>query len=116
MKIEYIQSGDYKIPNIIANKEPEGTLTKYGLMRRSFLKEHKSWVYGEMLFTGRLKEHCLMIQKQAEERMDFLTEEMARAQGVDEQMKRRDQMGWVGRKNNIQNAAEEIVLRELIYS
>ena len=116
MQIEYIQSGDFQIPNLIANKEPEGTLTKYGLMRRNFLKEHRSGVYSGMLLKGTLKEHCLTIQNQAEERMDLLTEQMAKSQGVDEQMKRTDQMKWVGLMNNIRNSAEEIVLSELVYS
>ena len=116
MEIEYIQSGDFQIQNLIANKEPEGTLTKFGLMRRNFLKEHKRGVYSGMLLKGTLKEHCLTIQKQAEERMDLLTDQMAKDQGVDEQMKRSDQMKWVGLMNNIRASAEEIVLSELIYS
>ena len=116
MQIEYIQSGDFQIPNLIANKEPEEALTKYGLMRRNFLKENRRGVYSGMLLKGTLKEHCLMVQEQAEERMDLLTGQMAEAQGVDEQMKRTDQMRWVGLMNNIRNSAEEIVLSELIYS
>lgn len=36
--------------------------------------------------------------------------------GVTEELKARDQMVWVGAVNNIQNAAEEIVLKELIYT
>ena len=116
MEIEYIQSGDFQIPNLIANKEPEGMLTKYGLMRKNFLKEHRRGVYSGMLLKGTLKEHCLTIQEQADQRMDLLTEQMAKDQGVDEQMKRNDQMKWVGLMNNIRNSAEEIVLSELIYS
>jgi hypothetical protein len=91
-------------------------LTKYGLMRKSFLKEHRRGVYSGMLLKGTLKEHCLTIQEQADQRMDLLTEQMAKDQGVDEQMKRNDQMKWVGLMNNIRNSAEEIVLSELIYS
>jgi hypothetical protein len=116
MEIEYIQSGDFKIPNLTANKEPEGMLTKYGLMRKNFLKEHRRGIYSGMLLKGTLKEHCLTIQEQADQRMDLLTEQMAKDQGVDEQMKRNDQMKWVGLMNNIRASAEEIVLSELIYS
>ena len=57
-----------------------------------------------------------MIQDQAEKRLDLLTGQMAKSQGVDEQMKRNDQMKWVGLMNNIRNSAEETVLSELIYS
>ena len=116
MKIDYILSGDFQIPNLIGTKEPEGTLTKYGLMRRNFLKNNRRGVYSGMLLKGTLKEHCLTIQEQADQRMDLLTEQMAKDQGVDEQMKRNDQMKWVGLMNNIRNSAEEIVLSELIYS
>ena len=116
MTIEYIQSGDFQIPNLIANKEPEGTLTKYGLMRRNFLKNNRRGVYSGMLLKGTLKEHLLTIQEQADQRMDLLTSQMAIDQGVDEQMKRTDQMKWVGLMNNIRASAEEIVLSELIYS
>ena len=116
MTIEYIQSGDFQIPNLIANKEPEGTLTKDGLMRRNFLKNNRRGIYSGMLLKGTLKEHCLTIQEQADQRMDLLTSQMAKDQGVDEQMKRTDQMKWVGLMNNIRASAEEIVLSELIYS
>ncbi len=116
MELNYIQSGDFMIPNIVANREPEGTLTKYGLMRRNFLKEHRDGVYSGMLLKGTLKAHCLTVQEQAQERMDRLTAEMARAQGVDERLKRSDQMKWVGMMNNIRSSAEETVLSELIFS
>jgi hypothetical protein len=116
MELTYMQSGDYLIPNLIANSEPEEPLTKYGLMRRNFLKEHRRGTYSGMMLEGNLKEHCLMIQKQAEERMDLLTDQMAKSQGVNEALKASDQMKWVGLMNNIRASAEEIVLSELIYS
>ena len=85
-------------------------------MRRSFLKEHRRGIYSGMMLEGTLKEHCLSIQHQAEERMDVIVEQMARAQGVDERLKASDQMKWVRTMNNIQASAEESVLIELIYS
>ena len=116
MELTYMPSGDYLIPNLIANSEPEELLTKYGLMRRNFLKEHRRGTYSGMMLEGNLKEHCLMIHKQAEERMDLLTDQMAKSQGVNEALKASDQMKWVGLMNNIRASAEEIVLSELIYS
>ena len=116
MELTYMQSGDYLIPNLTANSEPEEPLTKYGLMRRNFLKQHRRGTYSGMMLEGNLKEHCLMIQKQAEERMDLLTSQMAKSQGVNEALKASDQMKWVGLMNNIRASAEEIVLSELIYS
>lgn len=44
----------------------------------------------------------------------LLIEQMARAQGVTEQLKDENQLAWVGSMNNIRNAAEEVVLRDII--
>ena len=116
MKLTYEKNGDYLIPNLTANEEPEGTLTKYGLMRKNFLQEHRKGIYQGMILAGELKAHCLEIQEQAEQRMDFLTQQMAKAEGVDEALKAADQMKWVGLMNSIRHSAEETVLTELIYS
>lgn len=115
MELEYIKTGDYYIPTLMANKEPEEALTKYGLMRKTFLKEHRRGIYTGMMLEGTLKEHCLTIQQQAGERMDVLIKQMARAQGVDEKLKATDQMCWVRLMNNIRACAEEIVCNEIIY-
>ena len=47
--------------------------------------------------------------------MELITKQMAKSQGITEARKAKDQMAWVGAMNNIRNAAEEIVLYELIY-
>ena len=72
MELSYHQEGDYLIPNIEANEEPEESLTKYGMLRETFLKEHHEGIYTGKLLSGKLTEHCLMIQKQAEERFERL--------------------------------------------
>ena len=48
--------------------------------------------------------------------MEIITEKMAKAQNINEAMKAKDQMAWVGAMNMIRLQAEEVVLRELIYS
>ena len=115
MELEYIKTGDYYIPTLIANKEPEEALTKYGLMRKEFLKEHRRGIYTGMMLEGTLKEHCLTIQQQAEERMDVLIKQMSQEQGGDEKLKALDQMKWVRMMNNIRASAEEMVCNEIIY-
>ena len=115
MELEYIKTGDYYIPTLIANKEPEEALTKYGLMRKEFLKEHRRGIYTGMMLEGTLKEHCLTMQQQAEERMDVLIKQMSREQGVDEKLKALDQMKWVRMMNIIRASAEEMVCNEIIY-
>jgi hypothetical protein len=115
MGLEYIKTGDYYIPTLMANKEPEEPLTKYGLMRKTFLKEHRRGIYTGMMLEGTLKEHCLTIQQQAEERMDVLIKQMSQEQGVDEKLKALDQMKWVRMMNIIRASAEEMVCNEIIY-
>ena len=115
MELEYVKCGDYYIPALRANEEPEEPLTKWGLMRRIFLKEHRRGIYSGMMLEGTLKEHCLSIQHQAEERMDVLIKQMSQEQGVDEKLKALDQMKWVRMLNIIRASAEEMVCNEIIY-
>ena len=89
---------------------------RQGMMRETYLKENHRGVYSAFLLKGTLKEHLLTIQKQAEERMEKLTSQMAITEGVTEQLKEADQMLWVAKMNNIQSRAEEVVLGELVYS
>lgn len=103
------------IPNLIPDPEPEGELRKFGLMRKSYLENHRRGIYSGLLLSGKLKEHLLMIQEQAEERFDLLVEQMAKREEVTEQLKVQDQMLWVRRMNCIRARAEEIVRGEIIY-
>ncbi len=116
MNITYEKCGDYLIPNLIPNPEPEGELRKFGLMRKSYLENYRRGIYSGLLLSGELKKHLLMIQEQAEERFDLLVEQMAKQEGVTEQLKAQDQMLWVRRINNIKARAEEVVREEIIYT
>ena len=84
-------------------------------MRKSYLENHRRGIYSGLLLSGELKKHLLMIQEQAEERFDLLVEQMAKQEGVTEQLKAQDQMLRVRRMNNIRARAEEIVREEIIY-
>lgn len=89
---------------------------KYGGMRLRHLKEHHKVLYNTLLLDGKLVKHLNKVDATANQRMELLTRQMKERQGVNEALKARDQMAWVGACNNIRNAAEEIVLSELIYS
>lgn len=115
MKLTYEKCGDYLIPNLIPDPEPEGELKKFGLIRRSYLENYRRGIYSGLLLTGELKKHLLMIQEQAEERFDLLVKQMAEREGVTERLKAQDQMLWVCRMNNIRARVEEIVLKEIVY-
>ena len=103
------------IPKLKANEEPVEPLTKYGLMRKKYLKEHRSGIYAGLMLEGKLKEHFLMIQKQANDRFDLLVAQMAREDGVTKELKAVDQMKWIRMMNNIRVRAEEMVLSEIVY-
>ncbi len=115
MNLTYEKCGDYLIPNLIPDPEPEGELRKFGLMREHYLKEYRGGIYQGMVLSGTLKQNLLSVQEQAETRFDMLVEQIADREGVNEQLKASDQMRWVRLMNNIRNVAEEIVLNEIIY-
>ena len=99
-------------PNLSTDEEPH--YGKYGMMRKTYLKEHRPAMYS-LYMEDRLTEHLNAVDDEAQERMGILVRQMMEKQGVTEELKARDQMVWVGAVNNIQNAAEEIVLKELVY-
>ena len=115
-EITYTRQGDYNLPNLLPPQEEPVPHGKYALLRKKFLKEHRRVTYTNLLTSGRLSSHLAEIQQTAQRRMEEITAQMAKAEGVTEELKASDQMKWVGLMNNIQNAAEEMVLAELIYS
>lgn len=115
MNITYEKCGDYLMPNLIPDPEPEGELRKFGLMRKSYLENYRRGIYSGLLLSGELKKHLLTVQEQAEERFDLLVEQMAKKEGVTERLKVQDQILWVSRMENIRARAEEIVREEIIF-
>ena len=110
MELTYEKCGDYLIPNLIPNREPEEELRKFGLMRRQYLKERRAGIYSGLLLTGKLKEHLLMVQEQAEQRFDVLVEQMAAAEGVTEQIVREEMLPAISEKKEIFFPEQELVL------
>ena len=101
-------------PNLVSTDE-EPHYGKYGMIRKTYLKEHRPVMYSLYMLEDRLTAHLNAVDDEAHERMDVLVRQMMEKQGVTEVLKARDQMAWVGVVNNIRNAAEEIVLKELVY-
>ena len=89
---------------------------KYGRMRHTYLREHKKAYYTTLLFDGKLVALLNEITDTANARMELITKQMAKSQGITEALKAKDQMAWVGAMNNIRSAAEKIILSELIYN
>jgi len=103
-------------PNIILG-ENLPPLTRWGIQRRDFLKEHRK-LYAAQLGTIGLHKHCLEVQKQAEERKRNMVAAIRKdpKNRVTERDKAADPMGWVGLMNNYQHSVHEIIYNELIYA
>lgn len=113
----YVQVGGYLILSLgIATIEESRSIGKYGLLRKSYLKDHKPGWYQSMLLTGKLDKHLVDIDEQARERFERIIEQMKRVEQVTEELKARDPLAWVQAMNSICNRADEIVRQELIYN
>ena len=112
--MSYTLHGDYYLPDLVLREE-EPTDGNYGMLRKQFLKEHRSARYQYLLLTGKLNEHLNQIDQEAREQVETLMEQMTEKQGVTEELKAQDQMEWVRLMNNIKASAEEIVLKNMIY-
>ena len=112
--LNYTLHGDYYLPDLEINEE-EPTYRKYGIMRKQFLKEHRSARYQYLVLTGNLTEHLNQVDKEVREKVEILMEQMAEQWGVTEELKMQDQMEWVRRLNNIQATAEEIAYKNIIF-
>ena len=112
--LSYTLHGDYYLPDLEINEE-EPTYGKYGIMRKQFLKEHRSARYQYLVLTGKLTEHLNQVDKEVREKVEMLMEQMVEQWGVTEELKIQDQMEWVRRMNNIQATAEEIAYKNIIF-
>ena len=112
--MSYTLHGDYSLPDLVLRQE-EPTYAKYGMLRKQFLKEHRSARYQYLLLIGKLNEHLNQTDQEAREQVETLMKQMTEKQGVTEELKAQDQMEWVRLMNNIKASAEEIVLKNMIY-
>lgn len=115
MKIEYTKVGDYYLPNLYYPEETR-PIGLWGMLRKEYLKEHKSGTYTYLLLTGRLDSYLADLNEQTQERYELIEAQMRSAEGVTEELKACNPMEWVRRVNNIRNRVQEIVLSELVYA
>ena len=113
MELTYHRKGDYLFPNLTVQDEPM-SIGKYGMLRRTYLRENKKNWYQSMLMSGRLNQHLAQIDEQAENRMEELIESLNEKYPAPN--KETEQMAWVAHQNNLTAMAEEIVLKELVYN
>lgn len=111
----YEKQGDYYIPCLTLPEEENQPIGVWGQRHARYLKEHRKVLYVNLLTSGKLNSHLAEIDKQAEEMFSRLVNEMAKAEGITEQLKADESMLWVGKINAIRNAAMEIVNSEVIF-
>ena len=112
----YTQVGDYLLPNLTLTEEAQKSIGIWGQQHARYLKQYHKVIYYNYLTSGKLNAYLADIDEQAKEMFSRLVKDMADKQGIAENLKATDQMAWVGKINNIRNAAMEIVNAELIYS
>ncbi len=112
--LNYVLAGDYYIPDLKLPDE-ERPIGKYGRMHRDYLKEHRPMQFNHLVLEGRLWTDLADLNEQAQRRLQMIISQMQEAESVTEDLKAYDQMSWVRAMNSIQNRAEEIILRELVY-
>ncbi len=113
--LTYTKVGDYYLPNLALDDQPDHEVGIYGRMRERYLKEHHPGRYSYLLLSGKLYPHLLEIDEAAQGYFDTMLPRMAVAAGITEELKARDQMAWLGRMNMLRAQVEEMIRTDLIY-
>lgn len=113
-EFDYTLVGDVYIPNLVS------TITNYeigfwGQRHKEYLKQNHKVIYYNLLTSGKLNSYLNDVDVRAKEMYDTLVTQLAKSQGITEQLKAENQMLWVQKMNNIANQAREIVCDEVIY-
>ena len=92
MELTYTKVGDYYIPDLVLDDQPDSPLGRYGRMRQKFLEEHHPVIYSNLMLSGKLWGHLSDIDTSCEKRLDVLIPAMAKCEGVTEILKATEQM------------------------
>ena len=110
----YELQGDYYSPCLTLGEEDTRPIGRWGRKHLRYLKEYRPVLYTVLLLGGKLSGHLAEIDTRATEMYDLLMKQIAEKEGINEYLKAKDPMAWVGAMNNIRSAAEEIVNAEVI--
>lgn len=117
MELNYIKVGDYLLPNLTIKKQNNERINKYGYLRLHYLKENNKALYTTLLMQNELTNHLVSVSMEAENRLNSLMEQYKNSDKLlSEKSKMDNQIEWVKRMNSYKNMAEEVILRELIYT
>lgn len=112
----YELHGDYYLPCLAIPEEEVHTIGIWGRKHQQYLREHHPMLYNDLILSGRLYSYLTDIDTQARARLDLLVAQMAKKEGINEQLKAQDQLAWVGAMSSIRNRAVEIINAELIFA
>ena len=111
----YREENGYRIPNLALPAGTKYPIGKYGRMHLDYIMEHRRGHYTSLLTECRLNEYLHKIDLQAHEMLDHTVSRLAHERGIDEDLKERDPLRWVGEMNNVKARVEELILTEIIY-
>ena len=114
--LDYVLAGDYYIPAIELPEDDDRPVGKWGRMHRAYLEETNPLLLNHLILAGKLHTYLAELDEQAQDRCQLIIRQMAAAEGVTEDLKRRSQLEWVRVMNSIVNCAEEVIKRERIYT
>ena len=114
-EITYTEINGINYPNLALLEQPKSNIGKYGQMRLDLLKKYRRGTYTTLLTEGRLLAHLSAIDQEARSQVEFLTAELAKKRGIDENLKANNTLMWVREMNNCKASAEEFVLRKVVY-
>ena len=112
--INYTLVGDYYISDLRLPEE-SCPIGRWGRMHKAFLQEHRPGQYNALLLSEKLWTYLADLNEQAADRLACIVLQMQEAEGVNEELKARNQLAWVRDMNNIRSRAEEIILSEMIF-
>lgn len=115
IELKYKREGDYLIPDVKIPEQPDEELRYYGQKRLKYLEQNHNAALIRMNLAMTTNSHLIDVQTRAEALEEKLIKEMKEKEGITEDMKNTDQLGWVGAMNNIKARAREIVLNEVVF-
>lgn len=82
-------------------------------LRKNYLLEEKPEDYAQLVEEKMLIEYLSGIEDSYNDRFEEMVERQMEREGVDEALKVKNPMEWVGRVNNIRSRIKEILIAEL---
>ena len=112
-EIKYNRVGDYEIPSL-KQERPLPNLSRFGREYLRILKEKHPGHYLALRAKDELNEELICMDKELNQRYEILIEQYKTLRNITEELKEKDQMKWVKEMNNINNAINEIILKEFV--